>query len=79
MSEAIKARFLAPAVGQPGHEHLSGIPARDLTEAEFDALPQADRLRVRNAKRTGGAPLYEVRAESEMHPSRSAPKSSDKG
>lgn len=79
MSEAIKARFMAPAEGEPGHEHLSGVPARNLTEADYDALSPDERLLVHNAKMTGGKPLYQVRSEAEMHPAKAAGKDSDKG
>lgn len=78
MSEAIKARFMAPAEGEPGHEYVNGVAARNLTESEYDALPPDERLLVHNAKMSNGKPLYQLRTETEMHPAKAASKDSDK-
>jgi hypothetical protein len=53
MPEKFKARYKGP-----GHHH--GIPARHLTQDEYDALDEAQRALLR------GSDLYEVRSEREM-------------
>lgn len=56
---AIKARYKGD-----GSEFHMGIPARDLTEEEYDELDKEQKALLRSS------PIYEVRSESEMHPSR---------
>jgi hypothetical protein len=65
MPEAIKARYMGD-----GSEFLNGIVAGDHTEAEYDALDPEARVRMHNAKRSDGKPLYQIRTDAEMHPSR---------
>lgn len=50
MRVAIRARFKG-TVGADGTalEYLNGIPARDLSDEEYDALSKEDRARVRAA------------------------------
>lgn len=79
MSEAIRARFMAPAEGERGHEYINNIPARNLTESDYDALTPDERLAVHNVKMSDGKPLYQLRTEAEMHPAKAAGKDSDKG
>jgi hypothetical protein len=39
-------RIAATFIGDPTTAFLEGLPARDLTEAEFDALPDEDKKRL---------------------------------
>lgn len=53
---AIRARFKGeshPLTGEPT-QYLDGIPARNLSDEEYDALPTEDKARVR------GSDLYDV-------------------
>lgn len=52
---AIRARYKGD-----GNEHHSDIPARDLTEEEYQALSVEQRALVRSS------PLYEARTDREM-------------
>jgi hypothetical protein len=75
MSEAIRARYLGPKWdpekdSMPDNmPFIPGIPARNLTESEFDALDEGQQEAVR-----GASSVYEVRSAAEMHPARSASK-----
>ncbi len=55
-----------------------GVPARHLSDDEYDALSTRNKERVREAKTDGGAPLYEVRTAKEMAPA-PAPATSGEG
>jgi hypothetical protein len=53
---AIRARFKGephPLTGEPA-QYLDGIPARNLSDEEYDALPTEDKARLR------GSDLYDV-------------------
>lgn len=73
MSEAIQARYMGD-----GAEFINGVPARNLTESEYDALTPDERLAVHNTKMAGDKPLYQIRTEAEMHPAKAAGKDHDK-
>ena len=78
MPEAYKARLLGPAEGEPGHEYIDGVPARHITESEWEALSAEQRKRIQQQKRSNGQPLYEVRTAAEMHPAQAASRSAAK-
>ncbi len=54
--------------------YLTGIPARDLTDAEVDKLPKADRATF-DANVNGPRPIYEHRDDA---PAEAADKGADK-
>lgn len=56
---------------EPGGEPTPPVPARHLTQEEYDALSPRNKERVKDARNAFGGPLYEVRAERELA---SAPK-----
>jgi hypothetical protein len=56
-----------PEGGRRPLEYLDGVPARSLTEEEFDALSDDVRENVRKCG------LYDVRTEKEMAGGRAAP------
>lgn len=60
---AIKARYKGN-----GEEFHMGIPKRDLTEEEYDALDADEKKLLRSS------PIYDVRTEAEMHPSKNVDK-----
>lgn len=74
MPEAIWAHYKGD-----GTEHIYGVPARHLTENDRDALTAEQRRAVRNVKQSNGQPLYAVRTDAEMHPSRAEGKLAPKG
>jgi hypothetical protein len=55
-----------------GSEYLNGIPARDLDDEEYQALDPDQRKAVREAKMSGGKPLYDVRTDAELRSARRA-------
>lgn len=55
-----------PANGVPPTPGLRALPARNLTEADWQAMPPAQRERVRTARNWQGEPLYDVRSDAEM-------------
>lgn len=59
---AAKAKWKGKSYGEEGYEHLSGVPARDLTDDEYAALDTDTKAVVR------GSSLYDVRSDA---PSRS--------
>lgn len=70
MPEAIKARFMAPAEGEPGHEFDNLLPARNILESEWETLTPEQRERAHRARLSGDKPMYDVRTDTEMHPAR---------
>jgi hypothetical protein len=69
MAEPIKARWHGVPPDDPRHEYVNGVAARDLTEAEYRALPADLKTKVRNAVQArNGRPLYTVRPDAELHP-----------
>jgi hypothetical protein len=56
--------------GDPMQAHHSGIPARDLSKAEYDALDTEQKATVRSS------PIYE-RVEATAPPKEDAPKKAD--
>jgi hypothetical protein len=69
--DTIKATFNAPAAGEPGHEFLSGVPAHDLTDAEYATLSPEDRVRVHDVPYRNGT-LYTVKPEKAAAPKQKA-------
>jgi hypothetical protein len=47
-------------------EFLNGIPAMDIDEDQWQQLTTEQRAAVRDAKREGGKPLYDVATDREM-------------
>ena len=51
---------------EPGQPDTPPVPARHLTQEEYDALTPRNKERIREAKNARGEPLYVVRTEAEM-------------
>src|SRR4051794_32444432 len=93
--------YQGPPPGDPGHEFLDarpvegldGVPARDLTGAEYDALSDGNRARVDTATLSSGGKMYATRKADEdvqaawaeatteppLPPTEMAPKAAPKG
>jgi len=59
-------RLGAEAPREPGGTPERSVPARHLTEADYDALSPRNKERVRSARSEDGGPLYEVRSVKDM-------------
>lgn len=53
----LKAKWKGRGLEEPGFEYLDGVPARDLSEEEYEALDTEQKRRVRTSS------LYDVRLE----------------
>jgi sugar/nucleoside kinase (ribokinase family) len=51
-----------------GSQFVSGVPARDLTRAEYDALSDEQREAVLTTRDSAGALLYDVEGEDQPAP-----------